>query len=85
MPIIRNDTADAAQFSVTLNVVLKGSKNLSPEQQDALMSVSRVCVLIADADDPDNVLVDEEVPAREFQTGSVGYGLSLRDVQFTKS
>ena len=86
MAIIRNgnDTM-TAQFSVTLNVVLKGSKKLSPQEQEALMSVAQVRVLIVDAGDPDNVLVDQVVPAREFGTGSVGYGLTQGSAQFTKA
>jgi hypothetical protein len=84
MPIIRNASATGAQFSVTLNVVLKGSKQMAPEQQEAMMPVGQAHVVIADADDPANVLVDEVVPAREFGTGSVGYGLSLRAVEFSR-
>ena len=83
MPIIRKDgNSSQAQFTVTLNVILTGSKKLSPQQQEQLLTVGQVRVLIVDASDPENVLVDEMAPAREFSTGSVGYGLSLRDVQF---
>ena len=46
--------------------------------------MDKVRVLIVDANDPENVLVDAEVPAREFSTGSVGYGLNLREAQFKK-
>jgi hypothetical protein len=86
MPIIRREDAGAstAQFSVGVNVVLVGSKKLSSEEQEALLAVDRVRILIADANDPENILVDTEVPAREFSTGSVGYGLNLRGAQFKK-
>jgi hypothetical protein len=87
MPIIRKDTEAAvskASFTVGVNIVLTGSKKLTPEQQEKLLSVPAVRVLVVDAQDPENVLVDTEVPAREFSTGSVGYGLSLRDVEFKK-
>ncbi len=86
MPIIRQDEKAAVQarFSVGVNVILNGSKKMSPEQQEALISVDKVRVLIVDAEDPENVLVDAEAPAREFSTGSVGYGLNLRDAQFKK-
>lgn len=86
MPIIRKDDTTTTQgsFSVGINVVLTGSKKLSPEQQEALMTVEKVRIVIADANDPENVLVDAETPAREFSTGSVGYGLNLRGAQFTK-
>jgi hypothetical protein len=40
--------------------------------------------LIVDADDPENVLVDAEAPAREFSTGSVGFGLNIRQAEFKK-
>jgi hypothetical protein len=86
MPIIRREDggASTAQFSVGVNVVLVGSKKLSPEEQEALLSVDRVRILIADASDPENILVDAEVSAREFSTGSVGYGLNLRGAHFKK-
>ena len=86
MPIIRQEeTAVAkARFSVGINIILTGSKKLSPEQQEKLLTVDKVRVLIVDADDPENVLVDAEAPAREFSTGSVGYGLNIREAEFKK-
>ena len=89
MPIIRKKKEDAAtgtqaRFSVGVNVILTGSKKLSSEQQEELLTVDKVRVLIVDANDAENVLVDAEVPAREFSTGSVGYGLNLREAQFKK-
>ena len=50
--------------------------------EDAVRSVERdtsgeIAVMIVDAS-------DAEAPAREFSTGSVGYGLSIRETQFKK-
>jgi hypothetical protein len=84
MAISRNTTPTAARFSVNLNIVLKDSKKMTPAQQEALLKVAQVRVLIVDAGNPDNVLVEETVEAREFSTGSVGYGLSLGDVKFAQ-
>ncbi len=86
MPIIRKEEAAVAKarFSVGINIILTGSKKLSAEQQEKLLTVDKVRVLIVDADDPENVLVDAEAPAREFSTGSVGYGLNIRQAEFKK-
>ena len=86
MPIIRKEETAAAKarFSVGVNIILTGSKKLPPEQQEKLLTVSKVRVLIVDADDPGNVLVDTTALAREFSTGSVGYGLNIREAEFKK-
>lgn len=86
MPILRKDDTETvkAQFSVGVNIILTGSKKMTAAQQEAALAVEKVRVLIVDADDPENVLVDEEVPAREFSTGSVGYGLNIRSAEFAK-
>ncbi len=86
MPIIRKEETAVAKsrFSVGINIILTGSKKLSPEQQEKLLAVDKVHVLIVDASDPENVLVDAEAPAREFSTGSVGYGLNIREAEFKK-
>jgi len=85
MAIVRKDEGTGkASFSVGLNIILTGSKKLSPQQQEKLLTVDKVRVLIVDASDPENVLVDAEASAREFSTGSVGYGLSIRETQFKK-
>ena len=85
MAIVRKDEgAGKASFSVGLNIILTGSKKLSPQQQERLLAVGKVRALIVDASDAENVLVDTEAPAREFSTGSVGYGLSIRETQFKK-
>lgn len=82
MPIDRNSTPTVARFSVGLNIILTGSKQLTVEQQDELLKVDSVRVLIVDAKNPDSVLVDEEAYAKLFNTGSVGYGVHRRDVAF---
>jgi hypothetical protein len=86
MPIIRNTETGPtkAQFSVGVNVVLVGSKTMSSAEQEKALAVDKVRILIVDAADPENVLVDEQVPAREFSTGSVGYGLNIRSATFEK-
>jgi hypothetical protein len=86
MPIIRNTESGPAkpQFSVGVNVILTGSKKMTAAQQEKALSVEKVRILIVDADDPENILVDEEAPAREFSTGSVGYGLNVRNATFAK-
>ncbi|MGC9394151.1 MAG: hypothetical protein ACP5J4_04795 [Anaerolineae bacterium] len=86
MPIIRNTASGPTrpQFSVGVNVILVGSKKMTVAQQEKALSVEKVRILIVDADDPENILVDEEAPAREFSTGSVGYGLNVRNVEFAK-
>ena len=86
MPIIRNTESGPTkpQFSVGVNVILVGSKKMSAAEQEKALAVDKVRILIVDAADPDNVLVDEAVPAREFSTGSVGYGLNIRSTEFEK-
>jgi len=86
MPIIRNTDPGPAkpQFSVGVNIVLVGSKKMSSAEQEKALAVDKVRVLVVAVDDPENVLVDEEVPAREFSTGSVGYGLNIRSAEFRK-
>ncbi len=86
MPIIRNTESGSTkpQFSVGVNVILVGSKKMTAAQQEIALAVEKVRILIVDADDPENVLVDETAPAREFSTGSVGYGLNVRNAEFRK-
>lgn len=84
MAIKRVQEVTEALYSVNVNVVLTGSKKMTPEQQDALMTVGKVRVLIVDASDDSNVLLDAEAEAREFSTGSVGYGVQERECRFAK-
>lgn len=86
MPIIRNteSVSTKAQFSVGVNIILTGSKKMTPAEQEKALAVEKVRVLIVDAADPENILVDEEAPAREFSTGSVGYGVNVRSAEFKK-
>jgi len=82
--IIRGRGATEASFSVGLNVVLTGSKKMTTQEQEAAMQVEQVRVLIVDAADESNVLLDTVAPAREFSSGSVGYGVHERGLRFTK-
>ncbi len=86
MPIIRNTDPGPTkpQFSVGVNIVLIGSKKMTAAEQEKALAVDKVRVLVVDTSDPENILVDEEVPGREFSTGSVGYGLNIRSAEFKK-
>jgi hypothetical protein len=84
MPINRDKTPAKAKFTIGLNVVLTGSKNLTEAEQDRLMTVDKVRVLIVDATDETNVLLDDVAEAKLFSTGSVGYGLNIRNAEFTR-
>lgn len=76
-------TVTEALFSVNLNVIMAGSKKLSQEQQEKLLQVDRVRVVISDARDPDNVLLDTEAGAIEFSSGNVGFSVQARGRQFS--
>jgi len=78
----KTEKKSGTSFSVGVNIILAGSKAMTPEQQEKALTVAKVRVLIVDADNPKNVLVDETAPAREFSTGSVGYGLNIRSAEF---
>jgi hypothetical protein len=82
--IQRNNEPSEAAFSVGLNIILTGSKKMTPEEQEKLMAVGSVRVLITANDDPESVLVDVVLQAKEFSTGSVGYGLQERGLKFRK-
>ena len=69
-------------YSVGLNIILGGSKQMEPEQIEVLLSTGSVKVTIVDAENTDRVLVDEVVEAKQFKTGSVGFGLHTRDLKF---
>lgn len=80
--IQRSQEVTEAEFSIGCNITLKGSKQMTHEQQAALMLVEAVRITIVDANDPDNVLFDKEVPAIEFRTGSVGFKAHERGLKF---
>jgi hypothetical protein len=84
MPINRSQTPATARFTVGLNIVLSGSKNMTDEEQDRLMTVEKVRVLIVDAADETDILLDEIAEAKLFSTGSVGYGLNTRNATFSR-
>ena len=71
-------------FRVGLNVTLDGSKKMTPVEQEAALTVEKVRVLIVDADDPTNVLLDTTANAKEFSTGSIGYGVNVANLAFPK-
>ncbi len=82
--MIKRAKATDKGFSVNCNVILSGSKRMTPEEQEDGMMVDAVRLLIVDVDDPNNILVDEVLPAKEFKTKSVGYGLQVRGLHFSK-
>jgi len=84
MSINRDQAPTSARFSIGLNAILTGSKKMSETEQDSLMTVEKVRILIVDASDDTNVLVDETTAAKLFSTGSVGYGLNIREVAFSR-
>ena len=89
MAVKRDKAKSKAVFQVGLNVTLKGSKKMSVEEQDAMVAVEQVRVIIVAADEPvtiatgANTLVDTVLDATAFSTGSVGYKLHIRDIEFS--
>ncbi len=77
--IIRS-TADEAsaqpKYRINLNITLNGSKKLTAEEQEETMQFDDIRVLIyGGADKTQFILVDQRIPAKAFNSGSVGYGL----------
>ena len=79
---IRRNGSTSKTFRVGLNVTLDGSKKMTPEQQDAALTVGQVRVLIIDAEDENSVLVDEILDITDFNTGSAGYKLHGQGFRF---
>jgi len=84
--------AQETVFSVGLNVILTGSKEMSQGQQDeAMEGLSSARIIIVDGganviiNPSAKVLVDEVVPAQEFKTGSVGFGLHTKGLKFERA
>jgi hypothetical protein len=74
-----------AQFSVGINIVLSGSKDMTDDQINALLpATGRVRITIGAEDDPGLLLVDEVVELREFSSGNVGYGLHSKGNEFSR-
>lgn len=71
------------EYSVGLNIVLTGSKNLSQSDIEKLLSTGSVKVVIVDAENENRVLVDEVVEAKQFSTGSVRFGLNTKGAKFS--
>lgn len=67
----------AKTLRVSANMVITGSKKLSPAEKEGLDVPEAVRVIILDADVNleiiDEALLDATVPFCEFSTGSVGY------------
>ena len=89
---IKRQTAEPTTptFRVGINITLTGSKRMTAEQQDELMKgLDGVRIIIVEPEaniviNPGTkTLVDETVDAKEFKTGSVGYGLQAVGVEFT--
>lgn len=74
-----------AKFSIGLNVVLSGSKNMTDEQINEALPTSAVRVTIVSRGNPGLVLVDEVVAVREFTSGNVGFGLHTRGLEFQET
>ena len=71
------------EYVIGLSVVLSGSKKLTDEQKEALLSTDAVRLVITDANDEGRVLATERLGAKEFSTGSVGFGLNVRGIRFS--
>lgn len=90
--ILRNEvSSDEPKFRVNLNITLNGSKKMTHDEQDDRMHELTVRVLVIGGEAPAlnleglDVLVDEHASAKEFSTGSVGYGLQLRAATFEEA
>jgi hypothetical protein len=71
----------AAEFQIGLKIALKGSKGMTADERDALVTGKQVRVIVLDASADvvlsagANVLIDTVLDATAFKTGSVGYML----------
>lgn len=81
----KNAAPTEERYSIGLNVILAGSKKMTEPEIEALLSTGEVRVVISDAADEERVLVDEVVAAKQFSTGSVGFGLNKPGLQFSQS
>jgi hypothetical protein len=74
-----------AQFSVGINIVLSGSKNMSEETINELLPTEKVHITIRGLNDAGDglTLVDEVVDVREFSSGNVGFGLHSKGHRFS--
>jgi len=88
MAINRTNKPTEARFSISCNIVLTGSKKLTHEEQEALLTVNKIHILITDAEDENNILVAETADSCQFEPdkngkANVGYKLHTRDVRFS--
>ena len=79
----------APTFRVGINITLTGSKKMTLEEQEALMKGLdgvRILIVHQDADVTLNpgtmTLVDTIASAKEFKTGSVGFGIQATGAEF---
>ena len=73
MPKIQSTSS--AELRVGLNITVNGSKRLTQAEQEALPLPEKVSILIVDAGNPANVLVDTVAGFTMFSSGNVGYKL----------
>lgn len=94
MAIQRQDNAQPTTptFRVGINITLTGSKKMTSEQQETLMKgLDGVRILVIDQDADIIIgprvqkLVDVIAPAKEFKTGSVGFGIQATGAEFKGS
>jgi hypothetical protein len=83
--IQRNAVSNDEAYSVGLNIILWGSKKRTVAENEQIISTGAVRVLIVDAADEARVLLDETAEAKQFSTGSVGFGLNTRNISFSQS
>lgn len=79
MAIQRNASSRSSDpvFTIGLNIVLNGSKEMSEEQQEAALAAvaggtQKIGVIIRSTK---GVLVETSLDPKQFSTGSVGWGL----------
>jgi hypothetical protein len=80
MPKFTQSKGGKVQLTVNCNLVVKGSKAMTPAEQEALDMPDEVRITISGPNGEG--LLDEMVQACRFSTGSVGYKLNVRDQEF---
>ena len=65
--------SQTVDIRVGLNVTISGSKDMTRVEKEELEVPEVVRVLIVDANDPTNVLVDDEAPYTQFSSGNTGW------------
>jgi len=70
------------RLQVNLNVVVVGSKALGSAEIESLPLPESILVRISDGADSARILFEGPAEFRRFSTGSVGYGLQVREASF---